>query len=142
MLRKAFSPNFARFVRLSTSSWYPFNKAGKALAFSSLDAFLKSGSNSNSEIIAIRKLLHRWQEAEVVHTEKSKTGLPRVLSASLRRFLRLFSWLSPIFKPCSSNFALHFSKSKSATFFQSMNTSLLSNLKANTRNKVRSDCRN
>jgi hypothetical protein len=42
MLRKAFSPNFALFVRLSTSSWYPLSKALNKLDLSSGEAFLKS----------------------------------------------------------------------------------------------------
>uniref|UniRef100_A0A7C8ZTY6 Uncharacterized protein n=1 Tax=Opuntia streptacantha TaxID=393608 RepID=A0A7C8ZTY6_OPUST len=42
MLRKAFSPNFALFVRLSTSSWYPLSKELNKPNFSSGEAFLKS----------------------------------------------------------------------------------------------------
>jgi len=42
MLRKAFSPNLALLVRLSTSSWYPLSKELNKLNLSSGEAFLKS----------------------------------------------------------------------------------------------------
>lgn len=42
--------------------------------------------------------------------------VPRVLSASFRRFFWLISWFSAILRPCSSSILLSFSKSKSVKF--------------------------
>lgn len=80
MFRKAFSPNLALFVILSTSSWYPLSNELNILSLSSGDAFLKSVTKINHRICLLFTPPHYLHLSEWHIHHQLILGLKKVFS--------------------------------------------------------------